>query len=50
MLLLEFSQNSQENNFIKKAALAQVFCSEFFEISNKTFLQRTPLVAASIFL
>ena len=49
-VLLEISQNSQENNFIKKEALAQVFSSEFCEISNKTFLQRTPLVAASIFL
>ena len=35
-------------NFIKKESLAQVFSCEFCEISKNTFLQRTPLVAASI--
>ena len=34
-------------NFIKKETLAQVFSSEFWEISKNTFLKRTPLVAAS---
>ena len=34
-------------NFIKKEALAQVFSSEFCEISKNTFFHRTPLVAAS---
>ena len=33
-------------NFIKKGTLAQVFSCEFCEFSKKTFLQRTPLVAA----
>ena len=36
-------------NFIKKETLAQIFSCEFCEIS-KNFLQRTPLVAASVFL
>ena len=35
-------------NFIKKEALAQVFSCEFCEISGNTFLDRTPLVAASV--
>ena len=62
MVFLEISQNSHENtcarvafliklqacNFIKKETLAQVFSCEFCEISKDTFLQRTPLVAASI--
>ena len=34
-------------NFIKKEALAQVFSSEFWEISKNTFSYRTPPVAAS---
>ena len=34
-------------NFIKKNTLAQVFSCEFCEISNNTFFDRTPLVAAS---
>ena len=34
-------------NFIKKENLAQVFSCEFCEISKNTFLNRTPLVAAS---
>ena len=34
-------------NFIKKETLAQVFSCEFCEISKNTFLNRTPLVAAS---
>ena len=57
-------QNSQENtgarvsvliklqadfNFIKKETLAQVFSSEFYEISKNTFFHRTPLVAAPLF-
>ena len=36
-------------NFIKKKTLAQVFSCEFCGISKNTFLQRTPLVAASEF-
>ena len=35
-------------NFIKKESLAQVFSYEFCEISKNAFLQRTPLVAASV--
>ena len=34
-------------NFIKKENLAQVFSSEFCEISKNTFSYRTPLVATS---
>ena len=34
-------------NFIKKWTLAQVFSSEFCEISKNTFCYRTPPVAAS---
>ena len=37
-------------NFIKKETLAQVLSCVFCEISNNTFLYRTPLVAASILL
>ena len=36
------------SNFIKKETLAQVFSSEFSEISKNTFFQRTPPVAASV--
>ena len=32
-----------------KKALAQVFSSEFWKVSNNTFIYRTPLVAASVF-
>ena len=56
-VLLEISQNSQENtcarasflikNFIKEEALTQVFSCEFCEISKNTFPYRTPPVAAS---
>ena len=35
-------------NFIKKESLAQVFSSEFCEISSNTFFHRTPLLAASV--
>ena len=34
-------------NFIKKKTLAQLFSSEFCEISKNTFSYRTPPVAAS---
>ena len=61
-IFLEISQNSQENtctrvslsklqagacNFIKKETLAQVFSSEFCEVSKNTFSYGTPPVAAS---
>ena len=62
-VLLEISQNWQEKtctrvffvnkvagqafNFNKKETLAQVFSCEFSKIPWKTFLHRTPLVAAS---
>ena len=36
-MFLEISQNSQENNFIKKETLALVFSCEFCEISKNTF-------------
>ena len=61
---LEIFQNSRENNctrvyfliklqasvcnFIKKETLAQVFSSEFCEISKNTFCYRTSLAAASV--
>ena len=35
-------------NFIKKESLAQVFSSEFCEISSNTFFHRTPLLSASV--
>ena len=35
-------------NFIKKETLAQVFSSEFCEISRNTFSNRTPPVAVSL--
>ena len=63
-VLLEISQNSQENtcarvsflikmqastcNFIKKETLAQVFSCEYSEISKNNFSYRTPPVAASV--
>ena len=37
----------QACNFIKKETLAQVFSSEFCEISKNTCSYRTPLVTAS---
>ena len=51
-MLLETSQNSQENTFarvsiFKKETLAQVFSCEFFETCKNTFSYRTPPVAAS---
>ena len=39
----------QACNFIKQELLAQVFSCEFCEISKKSFLHRTPLVAASVY-
>ena len=58
-VLLEISQNSQENtyarvsfliklhasacNFIKKETLAQLFSCEFCDISKNTFSYRTPI-------
>ena len=46
-MFLEISQNSQACNFIKIESLAQVFFSEFWEISKNTFSYRTPPVATS---
>ena len=48
MVFLEISQNSQENNFIKKETLAQVISCGFCEISKNTFSYRTPPVIASV--
>ena len=42
-----FLEISQACNFIKKKTLAQVFSSEFCEISKYTFSYRTPPMAAS---
>ena len=36
-MFLEISQNSQENNFIKKETLTHVFSCEFCENSKNTF-------------
>ena len=53
-MLLKNSKYPQENtcaktcNFIKKAAMAQVFSCECCEIFKNTFLYRTPPVATSI--
>ena len=50
-VFLEISQNStvaSACNFIKKEALAQVFFSEFCEISKNAFSYRTPPVVASV--
>ena len=61
-VFLKISQNSQENtcvrvffliklqacNFIAKETLAQLFSCEIVEVSNNSFLHRTPLVAASV--
>ena len=47
-MFLKFSQNSSETcNFIKKETLAQVLSCKFYKIFKKTFLDGTPLVAAS---
>ena len=62
-VLLKILQNLQENaclrvsllikldalayNFIKKETLAQVFSSEFCELSKNTRFYKTPLVATS---
>ena len=46
-VILEISQDSQAFNFIKIEILAQVFSSEFCEISKNVFSYRTPPVAAS---
>ena len=53
-VFLEISKNSQKNTcarlsfLIKLQALAQVFFCEFCEISENTFFNRTPPVAASM--
>ena len=58
-VFLEISQNLQKNicarvsfviNFIKKETMGQVFSFQFCEISKNTFIYRTPLVAASLWL
>ena len=41
---------SQACNFIKTETLAQVFSSEFCEISKNIFFYRTPPVAASVYI
>ena len=46
-MFLKILQNLQENTFIKKDTLAQVFSSEFCELFNSTFFYRTPPVIAS---
>ena len=43
-------KRSQACNFIRKETLAQVFSCEFYEISRNTFVYRTPLVAASVYV
>ena len=57
-VFLEILQNLQENtcarqsglacNFIKKESLAQVFPSEFYEISKNTFFSGASPAAASV--
>ena len=55
-IFLEISESSQENacarvSFLiqlQASGLAQVFSCKFCEISKNTFVQRTPLVAASV--
>ena len=42
-----FLQKRESCNFIKKETVAQIFSSEFCEISKNTFSYRTPPVAAS---
>ena len=37
-------------NFFKKESLSQVFPCEFFKIFENTFFNRTPLVAAPVFV
>ena len=46
-VFLEISQNSKENTCARQT-LAQVFSSEFYEVSKKTFFHRTPLAAVSV--
>ena len=47
-VFLEISQNSQENICARVSFLIKLqACAEIFEISNNTFLYRTPPVAAS---
>ena len=48
-VFLEISQNSQENNFLKKETLAQVFYCEFCEISKKAFFTEHLWTTASGF-
>ena len=43
-----FFVHTEACNFIKKETLAQVFSSEFCEISKHHFSYRTPVVAASV--
>ena len=45
-----FNKVADTCNFIKKEALVQVFACEFCEISKNTFLERTPLMTASVVL
>ena len=46
--MIEWNFLRQACNFIKKETLAQVLSCEFFEISKNTFINRTPLVTASV--
>ena len=51
-MLLEMSQNSQENTFVRVSFLIKEYCErisrkEYCEISKNTFSYRTPLVATS---
>ena len=48
-VFLEISQNSQENNFLKKETPAQVFSCEFCEISKKAFFTEHLWTTASGF-
>ena len=45
---ISFLIKTETYNFIKKETLAEMFSSEFCEISKNTFFHRTPLVAASV--
>ena len=47
-VFLEISQNSQENNFIKKETLTLVFSGEFCEISKNTFFTEHLWATASV--
>ena len=44
---IRLCQSLKTCNFIKKETLAQVFSSEFCEISKNNFFYRTPTIAAS---